>query len=92
MVVNKPKAMVSVVTTAGDRYKAEVLDVDMNIDLALLRIKPFRNMRALKLEDSSEVKMGEWVVALGSPLSLTHSATAGIVSFSVVAFVGSFRL
>lgn len=80
VVINKPKSLVSVVMRCGDRYNAELLDVDMNVDLALLKIEPDRRLPTLRLGNSVNVKMGEWVIALGSPLSLSHSASAGIVS------------
>ncbi|MFZ5562518.1 MAG: trypsin-like peptidase domain-containing protein, partial [Thermodesulfobacteriota bacterium] len=50
----------------GDEYEAEVVGNDANTDLALLRIKAKRPLPSLKLGDSDNLKVGEWVVAIGS--------------------------
>ncbi|MFZ5564763.1 MAG: trypsin-like peptidase domain-containing protein, partial [Thermodesulfobacteriota bacterium] len=64
----------------GDEYEAEVVGNDANTDLALLRIKAKRPLPSLKLGDSDNLKVGEWVVAIGSPFGLEQTVTAGIVS------------
>ncbi|KAK5642337.1 hypothetical protein RI129_008504 [Pyrocoelia pectoralis] len=80
VVINKPNSTVTVMLSDGSTYYATVENADMNMDLALLKIKPKRNLPYLPLGNSTDVVTGEWVVALGSPLSLSHSVTAGIVS------------
>lgn len=82
VVINRSESLVLVTTSDGITYRAEVKDVDMKADLALLKI-PAVNLRPLKMGDSSDISVGEWVVALGSPLSLSHSTTAGIVSMAL---------
>ena len=58
---------------------AEVIGSDPETDLALLKIKA-DNLPYLKFGDSDTLEVGEWVVAIGSPLGLHHTVTSGIVS------------
>jgi serine protease Do len=71
---------VTVVFTDGSRLKAEVLGRDQKTDLAVLRVKPTKPLKAVKFGDSDKVRLGEWVIAIGNPFSLGGSVTAGIVS------------
>lgn len=80
VVINKPHAVIYARLADGTSYKATIEDADMNMDLALLKINANRIFSALKLGNSLDVTVGEWVVALGSPLSLSHSVTAGVVN------------
>ncbi len=64
----------------GKEYDAEIIGRDPNTDLALLKIKTWRSLPVVKLGDSDELKVGDWVVAIGSPFGLEHTETAGIVS------------
>ncbi len=66
----------------GDRIPAEVLGSDESTDLAALRIDPADagNPAPLALADSSQVKVGDTVVAVGNPFGLDRTATEGIVS------------
>lgn len=80
VVISKPHAIIVAKTNNGGIYKATIEDADMNIDIALLKINTDAKLPSLKFGDSSKCSVGEWVVALGSPLSLSHSVTAGIVS------------
>ena len=69
------------VKLGGDtEYDAEVVGRDANTDLALLKIKKGKDLPFLKLGDSDELKIGQWVVAIGSPFGLERTVTAGIVS------------
>lgn len=61
-------------------FKAEVVGRDPETDLALLKIEADRPLPVLELGDSDNVKVGQWVVAIGNPFGLTHTVTAGIVS------------
>ncbi|XP_057553525.1 serine protease HTRA4 [Hippopotamus amphibius kiboko] len=65
---------------SGDRYEATVKDVDHKLDLALIKIEPNTELPVLLLGKSSDLRAGEFVVALGSPFSLQNTVTAGIVS------------
>lgn len=62
-------------------YKAEIVGRDAKSDLAVLKIDA-DDLIAVKLGDSDELEVGEWVLAIGSPFSqnLSHTVTAGIVS------------
>ena len=71
---------VTVIFTDGRRLKAEVLGRDQKTDLAVLRVKSDKPLKAVKFADSDKVRLGEWVIAIGNPFSLGGSVTAGIVS------------
>jgi len=62
-------------------FKATVVGSDAPSDLALLKIEGTRLPKAVKLGDSSKLKVGEWVLAIGSPFGLDYSVAAGIVSY-----------
>ncbi len=64
----------------GDEYDAEIVGRDPNTDLALLQVKNPKNFQALSIGDSETLKVGEWVMAIGSPFGLEQTVTAGIVS------------
>lgn len=60
---------------------AELLGSDERSDVALLKVDPKGlDLKAVKLGDSKDLKVGEWVLAIGSPFGFDYSATAGIVS------------
>jgi len=64
----------------GTRYDARVLGSDAATDLAVLELEGARDLPALNLGDSSELRVGDWVVAIGNPMGLDHSASVGILS------------
>ncbi|XP_055972865.1 serine protease HTRA4 [Sorex fumeus] len=65
---------------SGAQYEATVKDIDHKLDLALIKIEPKAELPVLLLGSSSDLRAGEFVVALGSPFSLQNTVTAGIVS------------
>jgi len=71
---------VTVILNDGSRLKADVIGKDQKTDIALLRVKPEKPLRAVKFGDSDKLRLGEWVVAIGNPFSLGGTVTAGIVS------------
>lgn len=79
VVVNKPHALVKVRLLDGSVHHGVVEDVDMKSDLATLRI-PVSGLPTMKLGTSATIRPGEWVVAMGSPLSLSNTVTAGVIS------------
>ncbi|XP_014843364.1 PREDICTED: serine protease HTRA2, mitochondrial-like [Poecilia mexicana] len=74
------KRGVRVKLTNGDTYNATVQDVDPGADIATIKITSTKPFPTLKLGQSSEVRQGEFVVAMGSPFSLRNTITSGIVS------------
>jgi serine protease Do len=68
------------VTLGNREYPAEVRGTDPSTDLALLKIEPGRQLTYLNLGDSDRLRVGEWVIAVGSPLNLQHTVTVGVVS------------
>jgi len=64
----------------GDEYDAKVIGRDPNTDLALIKIDAKKDLPTVKLGDSDALKVGQWVVAIGSPFGFEETVTAGIVS------------
>ncbi|MGW4944871.1 S1C family serine protease [Actinoplanes sp. NPDC004185] len=71
---------VSVVGSDGRRLTAEVVGTDPNSDIAVLRVTPSAALRPLERADLRATRVGEPVLAVGSPLGLSGTVTAGIVS------------
>ncbi|KPP79073.1 serine protease HTRA2, mitochondrial-like, partial [Scleropages formosus] len=74
------KRGVRVKLTNGDIYNATVQDVDQVADIATIKINAQHPLPTLPLGKSSEVRQGEFVVAMGSPFALRNTITSGIVS------------
>ena len=70
-----------VVVSLSDRreYIAEIIGVDQLSDLAVLKVKG-KNLPIVNVGNSDQLKVGDWVIAIGSPFSFDFSVTAGIVS------------
>jgi serine protease Do len=70
-----------VVVTLTDRreFKAKVLGSDTRSDVALLKVDG-RNLPSVRIGDSGKIRVGEWVIAIGSPFNLENTVTAGIIS------------
>jgi serine protease Do len=64
----------------GKEFKAKMVGRDPQTDLALIKIEPETPLPALRLGDSEQLKVGDWVLAIGSPFGLVSTVTAGIVS------------
>ncbi|MEU9297772.1 trypsin-like peptidase domain-containing protein [Streptomyces sp. NPDC048266] len=71
---------ISVRLSDGKTYPAEIVGTDPDKDLALIKLKGASGLKAATLGDSSEVRVGDQVVAIGSPEGLTGTVTSGIVS------------
>ena len=61
-------------------YKAELIGTDSKMDIALLKIDADEKLPYTPFGNSDDVKVGEWVLAVGNPYNLTSTVTAGIVS------------
>lgn len=68
-----------VTLTDKREFKAKLLGMDKRTDVAVVKIEA-RDLPRLPLGDSSKVRVGEWVLAIGSPFGLENTVTAGIVS------------
>ena len=72
---------ITVTLADGRVVKGEIVGVDPAIDVALLRIPGSGPLEPAPLGDSDELRVGEWVCAIGNPLGYVHSVTVGVVSF-----------
>ena len=71
---------ISVIFPDGTRLKAEIVGKDSKVDLAVLKVKSDKPLKAVKFGDSETIRPGDWVMAIGNPFGLGGSVTAGIVS------------
>nr|XP_021328006.1 serine protease HTRA2, mitochondrial-like [Danio rerio] len=78
VVANKRGVLVKL--TNGETYNATVQDVDQAADIATIKINVKNLLPTLRLGKSSDVRQGEFVVAMGSPFSLKNTITSRIVS------------
>jgi serine protease Do len=78
---------ITVTMTNGEKYKAELIGTDMVSDVALLKIDG-KNLPYIKLGNSEEIIIGEWVIALGNPFGLFEIADKPTVTVGVVSAAG----
>ena len=64
----------------GKEYEAEVIGADPLSDIAVLQIKSNEKFKPVNLGDSDKARIGDWVIAIGNPLGLSGTVTAGIIS------------
>ncbi|SHG62184.1 Do/DeqQ family serine protease [Thermosyntropha lipolytica DSM 11003] len=69
-----------IVNVSGKEYKAKVVGQDYEMDLAVLKIESPNKLTPLKMGNSDQIRVGEWVVAIGNPYGLDHTVTAGVIS------------
>lgn len=80
-VVSDPNANYSVITKDGQRLEVERIYRDNNLDLALVKTKQVEGLKPLKLGDSSKLKVGQTVIAIGNALGrFSNTVTTGVVS------------
>jgi HtrA serine peptidase 2 len=65
----------------GRNFEGEVVSFDSLSDIAVIKVNSPRPLPTAKLGSSKDLRPGEWVVALGSPLHLQNTVTAGIIRF-----------
>lgn len=70
---------VTIRTLDSEEYKAEIVGTDSDSDVALLKVDK-KDLPFVELGDSTKCRPGEWVLAIGNPLSFEHTVTAGIIS------------
>ena len=70
---------VYVTLTDKREFKAKVIGADASTDVALLKIEG-ANLPRVSIGDSEKIRVGEWVIAIGSPFNLENTVTAGIIS------------
>jgi Do/DeqQ family serine protease len=70
------------VTVEGytEKFKAQLLGSDYDLDLAVLKIEGDEDFPTLPLGDSSKLRVGDWVTAIGNPLGFDHTVSVGVVS------------
>jgi serine protease Do len=72
---------ITVRLTDGREFKAKVLGRDPKSDISLIKISsPARDLPILSLGDSDNIRVGDWVLAIGNPFGLAHTVTQGIIS------------
>jgi len=79
VVEGRPRAMIEIQLQDGRTFPGRVEDLDKLSDLATVRID-CKNLPVIRLGNSSDIRPGEFVVALGSPLALSNTITTGVVS------------
>ena len=89
VVENADKIMVAL--TNGRNYPGKVVGRDSKTDVALLKIDAGGDLPAAPLGDSGQLKVGEWVIAIGNPFGFDHSVTAGIISAKGRFIPGSYN-
>jgi serine protease Do len=71
---------ISIVLSDKRKFKAKIIGTDPKTDLAVIKIQNPKDLPLAKLGDSSKLEVGEWVLAIGNPLGLSSTVTAGIIS------------
>ena len=64
----------------GTQLKAELIGKDSKTDIALLKVKPKKELKAVSFGASANIKVGDWVMAIGNPFGLGGTVTVGIIS------------
>ena len=64
----------------GRRYDAKVIGKDPQSDIALIQLQDAKNLTAIKIADSDDLRVGDYTVAIGNPYGLGETVTSGIVS------------
>lgn len=70
---------IEVILNDNRKYAAEIIGTDPSTDLAVIKVKE-KGLQPIPLGNSDEIRVGEWVLAVGNPFNLTSTVTAGIVS------------
>lgn len=65
---------------SGEKLRGQVIGIDHETDLAVIKVETPRDLPTVKLGDSNGAQVGDWVLAIGSPFGLEQTVTAGIIS------------
>lgn len=79
------KGKIDVTLQDGRTFEGTVINSDLHSDIAIVKIKSKTPLPTAKLGSSSKLRPGDWVIAMGTPLSLQNTVTAGIVREILVA-------
>lgn len=71
---------IEVTLTDGRELSAELVGIDEEVDLAVLKLESANNLTEIAIADSTELRVGDFVVAIGNPFGLGQTVTSGIVS------------
>ena len=71
---------ITVEFTDGSKLKAEVVGIDKKTDIAVLKVKPIKPLKAVPFGESRDARIGDWVMAIGNPFGQGGSVTLGIIS------------
>lgn len=64
----------------NEPYEAKIIGSDADLDLAVVKIEAGNDLPMLKLGDSNNTRVGNWVIAIGNPYGLDHTVTVGVIS------------
>jgi len=78
--VAKDAEKIEVVLQDGDTVEAHLVASDPNSDLAVIKVDTDHELTPAHFADTDDLRIGQWVLAVGSPFGLTHSVSAGIIS------------
>lgn len=83
-----------VALSTGEEIEAEIVGVDPNTDLAIIKIDPPKTMTIAKLGDSSKIGPGQMAIAIGNPYKLDNTVTVGVISAvnRTLTVGGSYRI
>ncbi len=65
---------------SGEKYRGQVIGIDEETDVAVIKIDASKDLPTVTLGDSNAAQVGDWVLAIGSPFGLDQTVTAGIIS------------
>ena len=78
--VVEDSSRITVRLQSGEEFVAQIIGTDEETDVAVLKIEAGRELPTVKLADSDKARVGDWVLAIGSPFGLAQTVTAGIIS------------
>ncbi|HHV17620.1 MAG TPA: trypsin-like serine protease [Thermoanaerobacterales bacterium] len=79
-VIDNAKEVSVTVKGFEEPFKATVVGKDFNLDLAVLKINSSKKLPHIELGNSDNMRVGEWVIAIGNPYRLDHTVTVGVIS------------